>query len=154
MAQVSAPPGSVPLPSDEPNDDPFTPTSARWTDDRAPLRTTSPEPLQPSPPPKWKGKQREILPTHDDEPVSSDVREVDLGRTSVEQEIHEAPTESLVATTYPPAPEEAIEERKVNEVCSWCSRCFVTDVWLLAHLRTTFLATFSSSYFHWNDTRR
>lgn len=112
------PPSSAPLPSDEFNDEPVTPTSVRWTDDQAPLRTASPEPLPPSPPPKWKGKQREIVPTYDDQPVSSVVREVDLGRASLEQEIYEAPTESLVASTYPPAAEEAVEERKVNEVRS------------------------------------
>jgi hypothetical protein len=118
MAQASVPPGSVPLPTEEFNDEPVTPTSARWTDDHAPLRTASPESLLPSPPPKWKGKQREIIPVHYDQHVSSDVREVDLGRASPEQEIHEAPTESLVSATYPPAAEEAVEERKVNEVCS------------------------------------
>jgi hypothetical protein len=118
MAEAPVPLDSAPLPSDEFNEEPVTPASGRWTDDQAPLRTASPESLPPSPPPKWKGKQREIVPTHDDQPVSSAVREVDLGRASLEQEIYEAPTESLVVSTYPPAAEEAVEERKVNEVRS------------------------------------
>lgn len=121
MARVSPLKGPTLLLNDDTYDEPRTPMTGRWADDQAPLRTTSPETIAPSPPSKRKGKERAIEPSYETSPAVLGVTEVDIGGASPghEHEPEENQTEALVTASYPPATEEAIEEQKVNEVCSW-----------------------------------
>lgn len=122
MALGSVPEGSIPLHNEDADDEPRTPMTGRWTDDRAPLRTSSPESIPPSPePPKWKGKGKAFNPPREGSPAVLGVTEMDIGGPSPdnENEPFETATQSLVPSTYPPATDEVIEEQKVNEV-----RCY------------------------------
>lgn len=87
--------------------------TASWTDVRAPLRTTSPETIEPSAPPsRWKGKGRAV---DDGSMNDAAATQVDLGQPQRSSTRDDA-EEELVSGTYPPASEAAAEEQKVNEV--------------------------------------
>lgn len=100
-------------------EEPETPATASWTDDRAPLRTTSPETIEPGPTsPRWKGKGRAIENGVGVGMSDGATAEVDSGRRAASQDDVK---QELVSSTYPPATEEAVEEQKVNEV-RWSSK--------------------------------
>lgn len=99
-------------------------------------RTASPEGLPPLPPPKqqspssssqqrsstntgsrWKGKGREII--HNEPPTTTaeEEIEVDIGGRPTSADPLQETFEAERISSYPPATDEALEERKIAEVC-------------------------------------